>query len=603
MRPVDNAFRGCNGTGVRMFASLLRSLSRHRRLVQRSVLPGLLAVLLMLAGCSTKQYRKSADEEAAKIIAEKTPQVPDMDPRFTIEETNAPSLEGLPTCTQAPDFLGVEGQWEESAPILSLEKSLETGVRHSRIYQSRKEQVYLQALSLTLARHQFAPLFSAKGNADYAVTTAEVQGFEVDPSTGEPRPVTSDELVERNSIEGHGSVNASWLIRDVGRISAAFTKDFFRFLSGDPSTITRSQLSGTFTRPLLQNAGFKAEMENLTLAEREMLYSLRNFVRFRKQFSVDVAAAYYRVLQNRDATRNTYLALQSFRKSAARTQALVDEGRVKLAELGRLQQQELSQETSWIAAIRNYRLALDNLKIQLGLSTDASIVLDEKELRELTIIHPAISAEDAIKVALASRLDLQNLGNEVEDAKRAVALAANGLLPQVDFSANISISSPEDKRTGFALPDVDRYRWGAGLDLDLPLDQKAKRNIYRTALIRQEQAVRALTEAEDTIKLQIREDWRALEQAKRSYENSALGVKLAERRVEEQNLLAEVGRGRAQDQVDAQNDLTAAQNQRTQTLVDHTVARLRFWEHMGILFIKEHGKWQDVTDVKEPQEP
>jgi outer membrane protein TolC len=586
-----------------MFESISKALSHGPRSGTAGLVPCLAVVLLLGVGCSPEQYRKSADKETAKIIAEKTPQVPNMDPNFTIEQTHPPLLEGLPTSPQPPDFLGAEGQVEKDAPILTLEKTLDIAVRNSRLYQSRKEQVYLQALSLTLARHQFAPLFSARGSAAYVVNTAEVQGFEVDPSTGEPRPVTSDQLVERSSVEGNGSVNASWLIRDVGRISAAFTNDFFRFLSGDPATISRSRLGATFTRPLLQNAGFKAEMENLTLAERETLYSLRDFVRFRKQFSVDVAAAYYRVLQNRDTARNTYLALQSFRKSAARTQALVDEGRVKLAELGRLQQQELSQETAWIAAIRSYKLALDTLKILLGLSTDANLVLDEKELRELTIIHPDISVQDAIRVALACRLDLQNLGNELEDAQRAVALAANGLLPQVDLRAEASISSPEDEHTGLVLPDLDRYRWSAGLDFDLPLDRKLQRNTYRAALIRQEQATRAQTEAEDTIKLQIREDWRALEQAKRNYENSELGVKLAEWRVEEQNLLAEVGRGRAQDQVDAQNDLTAAQNQRTQTLVDHTVARLRFWEHMGILFIKEHGQWEDVSDVQQLEAP
>ncbi len=586
-----------------MFESVLKALSHRCHIVTGGLVPGLAVVLFLGAGCSPEQYRKSADKETGRIIAEKSPQVPNMDPNFTIEPTRPPSLEGLPTSPQAPDFLGAEGQVEKDAPILTLEKTLDIAVRNSRLYQSRKEQVYLQALALTLARHQFTPLFAARGSAAYVVNTAEVQGFEVDPSTGEPRPVTSDQLVERNSVEANGSVNASWLIRDVGRISAAFTKDFFRFLTGDPATINRSQLAATFTRPLLQNAGFKAQIENLTLAERETLYSLRDFVRFRKQFSVDVAAAYYRVLQNRDTARNTYLALQSFRKSAARTQALVDEGRVKLAELGRLQQQELSQETAWIATIRSYKLALDTLKILLGLSTDTNLVLEEKELRELKIIHPNISVEDAVRVALACRLDLQNLDNEVEDAQRAVGLAANGLLPQVDFNADVSISSPEDKSAGFVLPELDRYRWSAGVDFDLPIDRKLERNTYRAALIRQEQALRARTESEDTIKLQIREDWRALEQARRSYENSELGVKLAERRVEEQNLLAEVGRGRAQDQVDAQNDLTAAQNQRTQTLVDHTVARLRFWEHMGILFIKEHGQWEDISDVQQLETP
>jgi outer membrane protein TolC len=586
-----------------MSESVSQTTPCQRHVLRRSVLLWLVIFSLTSLGCGTKQYRKSADEEVARVIAEKTPQVPNMDPQFTIEQTDTLSLQGLPTCDQAADFLGDAGQLEKGAQIVSLERSLDIAVKHSRAYQSRKEQVYLQALSLTLARHQFAPLFAAQGSATYAVSTAEVQGFEVDLSTGQPRAVTSDQLVERSSIEGNGSINATWLIRDIGRISAAFTTDFFRYLTGDPSTLTTSQLGATFTRPLLRNAGFKAEIENLTLAERQMLYSLRDFVRYRKQFSIDVAEAYYRVLQNRDVARNTCLALQSFRKSAARTRALVDEGRVSVGDLGRLQQQELLQETSWIAAVRNYKLALDNFKIRLGLSMDDNIVLDERELKDLAIIHPDISMEDAIRVALFSRLDLQNLRDALGDAERAVTLAANGLLPQVDVEVSASISSPEDKQTGFALPDPKRYHWNAGLNVDLPLDQKARRNAYRAALIGQEQAARTLVEAQDAIKRDIRDDLRTLEQARRSYENSEVGVKVAERRVEEQELLAELGRGRAQDLVDAQVDLTNAQDQRTQTLVDHTVIRLRFWEDMDILFIKERGTWQEAPNVKKSQKP
>jgi hypothetical protein len=64
--------------------------------------------------------------------------------------------------------------------------------------------------------------------------------------------------------------------------------------------------------------------------------------------------------------------------------------------------------------------------------------------------------------------------------------------------------------------------------------------------------------------------------------------------VEEQNLLAELGRAKAQDQVDAQNDLITSKNQLTQALVAHTIARLQFWNNMGILYIKDSGQWEDV---------
>ena len=90
-----------------------------------------------------------------------------------------------------------------------------------------------------------------------------------------------------------------------------------------------------------------------------------------------------------------------------------------------------------------------------------------------------------------------------------------------------------------------------------------------------------------------------MDQAKRSYEISEIAVKLAERRVEEQNLLAELGRAKAQDQVDAQNDLISQKNQLTQALVTHTIARLQFWNNMGILYIKDNGKWEEVSDEKQ----
>ncbi|MHC1768807.1 MAG: TolC family protein [Verrucomicrobiia bacterium] len=560
-----------------------------------------LAGLLVLAACSTAHYRQSADKEASRAIAGKAAAVPNMDPHFTIEQTNGIALGALPASTNAPDFLGADGSSERGAPVMSLERALELAVRHSRLYQTRKEEVFQEALDLTLARHQFTPLFSANATAEYEVGTVQALEARLDPVTGQLVPVLSDNLVERNSVRADGSVDASWLIRDVGRITAAFTTDFFQFLTGNPGTIASSQVSGTFLRPLWRNAGFKAEMEGLDVAERSLLYALRDFTRFRKQFSVDVAAAYYRVLQARDSARNTYLAYQNFKRSAERTRALEKEGRVKMAELGRLEQQELSQETLWISGIRSYKLALDTFKILLGLSTDTNIVLDESELERLAIVHPKILQDGAIQIALASRLDLQNLRQQHEDTARAISVRANFLKPQVDLAASAGFSSKQESVARFPVPDIDRYHWNAGLNLDPGFDRKAERNAYRSALIRHEQSARAIEEAEDSIKLQVRDDLRTLDQDRRSYENSELGVDLAKRRLEEQNLLAELGRGRAQDQVDAQNDLTAAKNQRTQALVEHTIARLRFWEHLGILYIKDSGQWRETPDAELPQ--
>ncbi len=555
-------------------------------------------LLILAAGCTANHYRQSADKEVYGIVRQKSGLVQDMDPHFSIEQTNQTPLAGVGVSEQVQEFLGADADAERGARQLTLEDSLGIAVQYSRAYQTRKEQLYLSALSLTLVRHQFTPIFSSGATINYGGQTERAVTLGIDEVTGQPKVIVSDNLVEQQRVSGSANVGASWLIRGVGRISTSLTADFLRFVTGDPRVTTSSQLNATFLSPLLRDSGFKTQTEALLQAERSLLYDLREFTRFRKDFSVQIATAYYRVLGNRDSVRNSFLNLQSARKNAERSRALAQEGRFTQSDLGRLEQQELTTQGSWIGAVRDYRQSLDNFKVLIGLRLDEKIVLDDRELERLRIDHPTINVEESIQVALAARLDLLNTREQLDDSVRKVALAKNLLLPKVDAVASVTVNSDPNVTTGVPLPNLDRYSWNAGLNVDPGLDRVAERNAYRSTLISRNQAARAVVQKEDEISLQIRDSWRTLDQAKRSYEISAIGVKLAERRVEEQDLLAELGRAKALDQVDAQNSLIDSKNQLTQALVTHTIARLQFWNNMGILYIKENGQWEDIPNAK-----
>ncbi len=543
-----------------------------------------LMLCLFLAACTTKHYRKSADKEVAKAIAQKTPLVPNMDTNFTIEASGEISLEGLPVSDKAQEFFGPDSEMERGAKVISLEKALELAVNHSRTYQNRKELLYLQALNLTLERHRFTPIFSGRVRTRYNRSSTEIKNG-------------VNRIVEERQVTVSGDTGLDILMRTGTRIAVDFSQDFLRFVTGDSRVATSSALAGTLTQPLLRGAGYKIASENLTQAERNLLYALRDFTRFRKEFSVDIAASYYNVLQNRDAVRNSWRGFQNFKQSVAREHAFADEGLRSRAFLDQVKQAELNTESRWINALRVYRQSLDQFKVQLGLPANAHVVLDETELDKLEINHPSLTAEEAIKVAQISRLDLHNQQDQFEDAQRKIKVAANGLLPQLDLVASAST----ERRPGeaFPTPDFSRYRWSAGLDLDLPLDRKSQRNSYRASLIAFERAGRELTLATDNIWLQINDDMRKLEQSRRNYEISLIGVQIAERRLEEQRLRQELGRGTARDLVDAQNDLIDSRNQRTSALISHTIERLRFWRDMGILMIKEDGQWEETSEPNE----
>jgi outer membrane protein TolC len=594
-----------------------------------------MTITIVLAACSTTHYRQSADREAYRAIGEKTPAVPGMDLRFTIEQQPMPPLDDLPVTAEDVPFLGEAAETERNARVISLEKALALAVKHSRTYQNEKESLYLQALALTLNRHQYTPIFSGTLGGTYSRTTTDVRKLsplaqaaqaapdlvqEIGDLAGTPADLLNSyaelvrqaaavtgidqahtETVDERSVAETTALGVDMLLKGGGRIAVDLTTNFLRFLTGDPRVSATSALAGSITQPLLRGAGRRVAAERLTQAERDLLYALRDFARFRQQYTVQICTGYYGVLQDRDVVRNSWQSYQSFVKNTERERALRDEGKVTETEVGRLEQALLSNENGWIGSIQRYKQHLDQFKIEIGLSTDAAVVLDDNELRSLKergILHPNIALEDAVKVAQTSRLDLYSQRDKFEDAGRKVHVAANALKPDLNLVIKGTVASKPNNR--FQNPDFERSQWSLGVDVGPPWDRKAERNNYRAAVIGHERAKRDLDLAEDKVKLDIRDGWRSLDQAKRAYEIAMKGVELNKRRVEEQDLLAELGRATALNRVDAQNDLTQAEDNLTAALLRHTIARLQFWRDMGILFIKESGQWEEITDDTHP---
>ncbi|MDK1021622.1 MAG: TolC family protein, partial [Candidatus Hydrogenedentes bacterium] len=317
-------------------------------------------------------------------------------------------------------------------------------------------------------------------------------------------------------------------------------------------------------------------------------------------FAVDVAQSYYNVLQNLDRVSNNYDNLKSSRLSYERERAWQEEGERTASEVARLESQVLSADSSWTNSIVGYKRNLDNFKILLGFPTDAALILDDAELKALEerdIQPPTLSTEEAIEIALLTRLDLHTDRDRVDDSFRQIKLAANDLKGGLGLLLTGSV--PSKSRNRPASFDFANSVWTAGLDLDLPLDRKAERNNYRRALINYEVSLRTLDLATDNIKLQVRNAWRTLDQAQKDYEINLLRVDVEKRRVEEITIKAEGGLPGAtiNDQVDAQNALTAAETSLTDALVRHTISLLELWRDVGILHVKKNGQWEEILNA------
>lgn len=539
-------------------------------------------------GCSNSASRYSADEETYEAIADKAPLVAGMSDQVLIDEEKQVDLTLFSVNSQIYEFLDNEAEGEVGASIISLNAALDLAFQHSKEYQAQKERLYLEALALTFDRYRYTPTFSANGSGDYQWDTTDQFVIDMQVMTGATAISTSESTVARSNL------GARYLLKSGGAIALNLTNNFTRFLSGDVSEFSTGALIGSFTQPLLRDFGSDIETEALLQAERDLLYQLRDFTRFRKEFAVQVASQYYVVLLARETANNNYAGLLANNLSLEREQAFQAEGLTTLLEVGRLEQSALQADLRWARAITSYKRGLDNFKILIGLNAEDNIVLDENEMvliAETGMDSPDVDLEQAIAMAVQTRLDLYTQLDQVQDAARRIELAADEL--DVALDLNFLVSVPGAADGSFGELEFENAVYSAGLDFDLPLDNKAQRNNYRRALIDYDLATRGYVLALDAVKIDVLRTWREMNEARKSYEISLRGVQINERRVEEAELRAELGLGDIQDTVDSQNDLTSSRTELTSSIVSHNIAKLEFWRDVGLLYVGDNGQWEE----------
>jgi outer membrane protein TolC len=520
-------------------------------------------VTLVAGGCSSAHHRRSADREVYGIVEQKHAQVFGRTNGFSIDTAYSHrDPKDIP-----PDEI-IEERLARQRRLISLDEALRLAVANSRTYQLRKENLYLAGLSLTRERYEFSPQFFARGTA-----TAERE------SDGEWRGDASPR------------VGVDHFLRSGGRLTAAIANDLVRYFSGDPRREATTVLTLNFVQPLLRGAGADVVAENLTQAERDVIYEIRSFSQFQRSFAVDIISTYYRILREKDTVRNNYNNYLLLVKSSERAQAQARD-RLPPSQADQARQSELRSKRNYISSVRRYLDQLDDFKLNLGLPLGIEIDLEDSPLDDLRNVGlPAVpvSEEAAYRLAVDRQLELLNEIDRFEDSKRKIIVAANRLKTTLNFFANVTLES--EAPTDYTRFDADDVRVVTGLTLDLPLDRLRERNDYRTTLIRFERQVRALSLALDSLRGNINEGLRALEESRRLYEIQLKELELANTRVERETLLVQAGRTEIRNLLEAQDAQIAAQNGVTQTLVNYHVARLVLLRDIGVLDINQENFW------------
>ena len=516
-----------------------------------------LACLCCWPGCAQHNYKKEADDQVYNIIDQKWNEDFGTKNNYKISDT-----------VPSPNDIQIEKEIT-SFGVLTLPQTVALATAQNREYQTQKEALYIMALDLRLTRHDF----------EYQFFGGAGGGYNLD---GNNEAVGVESNIGFNRLLAGGT-----------RISTELAAAWVDVLSGNLRGGMASILSATVTQPLLRGSDRKVVLENLTQAERDTLYQVRSFNRFRKTFVVSVISQYYGILQKHDTMENARKNYITLAWLYERVEKLTNAGRLPLLELEQIQQEKLLASNIYSQAEKEYKQALDEFKITLGLPTTAELQLDENEfeaLRTAEMIEPDFTEEKVIEAALLQRLDLVNSADAIIDAQRKVYVAADGFRADADLvgTAGVTSSNRADRGT----LNWMRKEYGLGIELNLPLDRVPEQNIYRKALITLNQRQREYELAADTIALEVRQAHRDLTEAAERYKALLEALELAQQRFNNTFLLLQHGKASSRRVLQAQNDLFEAQDDAGQALLDYTIATLKFYRDTGAIQVLPDGMWK-----------
>ena len=608
---------------------------------------GVMLVSLLLVGCTPGDYRHKADDVTAKIIHDKQLEALGKNEPFTIEkpeQTLRRRLMEAQNLAHASDAsLGVNNlkpipYWpkddylkqgvgesdgimtvEPGKPIkLTMIDALRAAAANSREYQSQKETVFRTALALDLERHAFQTTFAGVTSGDVSYDAG------TDPAV--------------SGIQSNSQLSLTHRLTNGLTLTSAIALDMAKLLTLDRSSSNALSADFSVELPLLRGSGEHIVAEPLIQSERDALYAIYNFERYKRTFAVSVASEYLSVLQQLDRIKNEEDNYRGLIITVRQVKQEAEAGRQSQIEVDRALQDELSARQRWITAQQSYERALDRFKLTLGLPVDAEIELDRDELDRLaklvrdalpepkdeqvqgedalpadapvTLVAPdrqgagplELEESDAIDLALKHRLDLRVAEGDVYDAQRQVVVAADALGAELTLLGRARTGQSRSLSSTHS-PDAFDPRFDQGfydtlLTLDLPLERTSERNAYRNRLIDLQRAVRNYQQTEDQVKLDVRNILRDLLENRESLHIQASAVALAQERVRSTDLLLQAGRGSIRNALDAKDSLVQSQNSLTAALVNYLVAEWQIQRDMGVLEVNEQGLWK-TYDPKE----
>ncbi len=476
---------------------------------------------------------------AVATPAQEPPRPPALPPEPSLEEPTALGEEVIPEDVVGP---------AAGAPTLTLAAAVRLALERNFSLRNSADGVQSAKYRVSAARGQFYPKLTPR--------------YERGPSGS----AFGLDLSQRVPWSG-ATVTATGLLTSVSsEIEAPFPK----------STDLRLVLS----QPLLRGFGPNTTYYELRNSERSRMGQERSFLLARQGLAVQVTAAFYDVIAQRQLVG---VARQSLKRSdnlRRASEARLQVGLVSKLDVFRTELQSSQTEDSMVRSEAALQTALELFRFLLAVPPEDPVEPEAVTLPE-ALAPESEPIEVLVREAFRNRLELQETRDQVQDAQRTASLARQNLLPQLDVGLGVS-------QFGRGPSYGDAWRVGdTRVDFFLATSYPVERSLDRAAkavadldLAARERAVR---QRELEIDSEVRLLARELARTRKSVELQRQAVEVAAQQRRLADLRYQRGLASNFDVVDAEASLLQARSALVGLLASYQVALLDLKRATGLL--------------------
>lgn len=358
---------------------------------------------------------------------------------------------------------------------------------------------------------------------------------------------------------------------------AALSPQIVRTDDDDDTEAYSGEVGISLTVPLLRGFGSEINLNSVRTAEYSLRTAHRSHYLVKVNIVLEAVSATYNIVEQRELVRLYQDQIESFQGHAVMAKAREKIGLATPIDVYRAEIRLKDAQDNLSRAREALRNAGDRLKIVLATPLEQAMQV----VAPLDYLPLDITMEEAVATALQNRVELKQVDDQIEEARRASRLAKTNLLPQLDLVARYTRTGSDDRFSRSMRLNEDF--WSINLTSTTDWSRTAEKAAYQQALLAVKTDELNRWTRIDGIKREVRQNFDSLLKAaeRMQIRNEQIGQasgKLALAKIK-------FGYGMANnfDVIEAQTELQVARVNLLAAKIEHIVGRYRLRATMGTL--------------------